>query len=192
MTNIDIITTIRAIDEALADAEPTWVTLPPVDANISALFRRALADFDAGAKPAAVAATHWLQQSALAQHQNSRTALYIGNGRIAGYYSLCNAQVELSQRQRKKLDLRTPIGTLPASLVTWLAKDHRADFDGELLVMHAAATARKATMTQASVALVLDPYDDETAEMWRTRFGFRRSSGSNADRLWVPLARSEA
>lgn len=192
MSNIDVIATIKAIDDALADAEPTWVTLPPVDIDISEPFRRALDDFDAGPKPAAVAATHWLQQSAPAQHQNSRTALYIANGRIAAYYSLCNAQVELSQRQRKKLDLRTPIGTLPASLVTWLAKDHRADFDGELLVMHAVATARKATMTQASVALVLDPYDDETAEIWKTRFGFRRSSGPNADRLWVPLVRSEA
>ena len=29
-------------------------------------------------------------------------------------------------------------------------------------------------MTQASVALLLDPYDDETAEMWKTRFRIPR------------------
>ena len=43
-------------------------------------------------------------------------------------------RVELSRSHREgKLALDTPRGTLPASLVTWLAKDHRADFDGTTL-----------------------------------------------------------
>ena len=107
---------------------------------------------------------------------------------IAGYYSLCNSTVEISQKQRKKsLALETRRGTLPATLITWLAKDHRADVNGTLLIEHAVAVARKGTLTQASVALVLDPFDDETGEMWKTRYGFRKSSGDSA-RLWIPLA----
>ena len=187
MTSIEVIT-IKAIDDALADPEPSWVTLPPVNIEISEAFQRALDEFDAGPKPAAIAATEWLQRCAITHHQLSRTALFIANGGIAGYYSLCNSTVEISRDHRKKkLALDTRRGILPASLVTWLAKDHRADVDGTLLIKHAAAVARKATFTQASVALVLDPFDPETAEMWKTRFGFRKSSGPSG-RLWIPLA----
>jgi hypothetical protein len=187
MTGSEVIV-VKAVDEALVDSEPTWVTLPPVDIEVSEAFKRALDQFDAGPKPAGVAATEWLHQCAVTQYELSRTTLYIANGAIAGYYSLCNSTVEISQSHRKKkLALDTERGTLPASLVTWLAKDHRADFDGTLLLKHATAVARKAMLTQASVALVLDPFDDETAEMWKTRYGFRKSSGSSG-RLWIPLA----
>jgi hypothetical protein len=186
MTSIEVIA-IKAIEEALVDSEPTWVTLPPVDIEISDAFRRALDEFDAGPKAAAVAATEWLQQSAVTQYRLSRTMLYIANGAIAGYYSLCSSSVELSQRSRTRhLELRTPLGTLPASLVTWLAKDHRADIDGAVLMKHAFATARRATLTQAAIALALDPFDSETAELWKARYGFRESSGKSG-RLWTPL-----
>jgi hypothetical protein len=41
--------------------------------------------------------------------------------------------------------------------------------------------------------LALDPYDSDTAEMWKSRYGFRESAGPGpgADelRLWIPLER---
>lgn len=177
----------EVIADALADEEPSWVTLPPTELEVSDAFALALEQFDAGSTPAGEAATEWLKRSALAEYQLSRTALYIANGAIAGYYSLASSTIELSQRERKKwLGFRTRRGSLPATLITWIAKDHRAEFDGSLLVMHAAAVARRAMLVQASVALVLDPFDDATTDLWITRHGFRRTSGKSG-RLWIPL-----
>ena len=56
-----------------------------------------------------------------------------------------------------------------------------------LLIKHATALARKAMLAQASAALVLDPYDEATAELWAARHVFRRSS-ANSRRLWIALA----
>ena len=188
MTRSDDLPAIDAIHEALDDDEPTWLTLPGVDIEPSPRLREALDGFDAGPTPAGAAATRWLRDAALIEHPISRTRLYIANGAIAGYYSLCNAGVEISQRDRRRaLALDTPIGTLPGSLVTWLAKDYEAGIDGTLLIKHAAATAREAAAMTASVALVLDPFDDATAEVWKKAYGFRRSSGKSR-RRWIPLA----
>jgi hypothetical protein len=177
----------EAIEEALADAEPIWVTLPPVEVEISAAFRRALDQFDAGSSSGGVAANGWLQQNAVTDYRLSRTTLYIADGAIAGFYSLCSSSVEVSQRDRKRhLELHTPLGTLPASLVTWLAKDYRADIDGSLLMKHAFATARRTALTQAAIVLALDPFDADTAELWKAHYGFRKASGCSG-RLWTPL-----
>ena len=135
-----------------------------------------------------VTARFWLRESALDEYQLSRTTLYLADGVIAGYYSLASSTVELSQRYREQnLALVTRRGTLPATLVTWLAKDHRAGFDAMLLIKHATALARRAMLAQASAALVLDPYDEATAELWAARHVFRRSS-ANSRRLWIALA----
>lgn len=126
-------------------------------------------------------------RSALIDYLLSRTTLYLAGGAIAGYYSLANSTIELSQRDRKqRLALVTHCASLPATLVTWLAKDHRAEFDGTLLITHAAAVARRTMLAQASVALVLDPFDEETAKLWTSKYGFHKSSGKSG-RLWIPL-----
>ncbi|MGC1166096.1 MAG: hypothetical protein WA862_08305 [Solirubrobacterales bacterium] len=38
---------------------------------------------------------------------------------------------------------------------------------------------------QGNIALVIDPFDKETAEFWRERYGFR--SAKPEGRLWIPL-----
>ena len=188
MNERDKLTLPDAIDRAFDDSEPTWITLPGSDLDPSSRFRGALDQFDAGPTPAGVAASAWLRDRALTQHEISRTRLYIAGGRISGYYSLCNSSFEISSRKRRSLlRVETTIRTLPASLVTWLAKDQRAGIDGKVLIQHAIATAREATAAAASVALVVDPFDDTTAEIWKNRFGFRESL-EDSDRLWMPLA----
>jgi len=105
---------------------------------------------------------------------------------VAGFYSLASAQVELSQRDRQRAGV-API-RVPAALITWIAKDRRATLDGKLLLLHAAATARRAAELQATSVLVVDPFDEETATMWRERYGFRSSAEARKPkRLWLPL-----
>jgi hypothetical protein len=176
----------ESIEAALADPQPTWITLPSGDEELPTELRRALDAFDAGERAAAKAATAWLQTEALAAHQTSRTRLLIANRRVAGFYSLASAQVELSQRDRRRVGV-VPV-RVPAALITWIAKDKRAEIDGKLLLLHAAATARRAAELQATTVLVVDPFDEETATMWRKHYGFRASVETRKlKRLWLPL-----
>jgi hypothetical protein len=181
-----IATTAESIATAFADAHPSWITLPSRDEELPSELRLALADFDAGGRAAAKAAGDWLQTEAVAAHQTSRTRLLIAAGRVAGFYSLASAQVELSQRDRRRADV-APVRA-PAALITWIAKDRRAAIEGKLLLLHAVATARRAAELQATAVLVVDPFDEKTATMWRTRYGFRPSAEARKPkRLWLPL-----
>jgi hypothetical protein len=176
----------ESIAEALADPQPTWITLPGRQDQLPNELQVALDDFDAGERTAALAAAGWLRTKAVDSYQTSRTRLLIAEHRIAGFYSLAAAQVELSQRDRRRAGF-DPV-RVPAALVTWIAKDKRAGIDGKELLMHAAGTARRAAELQATAVLVLDPFDEQTATMWRKRFGFRASAGkSKPKRLWLPL-----
>jgi len=180
------VTTATSILAALGDAQPSWLTLPPADVEMPEQLRGALEEFDAGKRASARAASVWLRGEALMAYATARTRLLVGEGRVAGFYSLASAQVALSQRDRRRLGV-APVQA-PAVLVAWIAKDTRADIDGKTLLLHAAATARRAATMQATSVLVVDPYDQETAVMWRGRYGFRPAAGSaQGGRLWLPL-----
>jgi hypothetical protein len=177
---------LPSIATALADSEPSWITLPSRDEELPGELRIALDDFDAGRRAAAKAAGAWLRTQSVTAHQTSRTRLLVASGRVTGFYSLASAQVELSQRDRRRVGA-APV-RVPAALITWIAKDRRAEIDGKLLLLHAAATARRAAELQATSVLVVDPFDEETAAMWRERYGFRPSAEARKPkRLWLPL-----
>lgn len=179
-------TTAESIDAALADPQPSWIKLPSREEEMPSELRLALDDFDAGERTAARAATAWLRTQAVAAHQTSRTRLLIAASRVAGFYSLASGQVELSQRDRRRAGI-APV-RVPAALITWIAKDKRAAVDGKLLLLHAAGTARRAAELQATSVLVVDPFDEETAAMWREYHGFRASAETRKPkRLWLPL-----
>ncbi|HTA33937.1 MAG TPA: hypothetical protein VK721_10975 [Solirubrobacteraceae bacterium] len=181
-----IATTAESVVTAFAGAKPSWITLPSKDEELPSELRLALADFDAGGRPAAKAAGDWLRTEAVAAHQTSRTRLLIASGRIAGFYSLASAQVELSQHDRRRAAV-APV-RVPAALITWIAKDRRTEIEGKLLLLHAVATARRAAELQATAVLVADPFDERTAAMWRKRYGFRPSAEPRKPkRLWLPL-----
>ncbi len=176
----------ESIDASLADPRPSWITLPPREEELPAGLRLALDDFDAGGRAAAQAAGAWLQTQAVAEHRTSRTRLLVAAGRVAGFYSLASAQVELNQRDRRRAGVE-PV-RVPAALITWIAKDRHAAIDGKLLLLHATATARRVAELQATSVLVVDPFDEETAAMWRARYGFRPSAEARKPkRLWLPL-----
>jgi hypothetical protein len=178
--------TAESVATALADSQSSWITLPSRDEELPSELQFVLDGFDAGDRAAARAAGTWLRTQAVAAHQTSRTRLLIAGGRVAGFYSLASAQVELSQRDRRHAGI-APV-RVPAALITWIAKDRRVALDGKLLLLHAAATARRAAELQATSVLVVDPFDEETATMWRERYGFRSSAEARKPkRLWLPL-----
>jgi hypothetical protein len=178
--------TADSLAAVLADPRPSWITLPARDEELPSQLRSALDDFDAGERAAARAAGTWLRTQAVAAHQTSRTRLLVADGRVAGFYSLASAHVELSQHDRRRVGVDRV--RVPAALVTWIAKDTRAEIEGELLLLHAAGSARGAAELQATSVLVVDPFDEETAVMWRQRYGFRPSAEARRPkRLWLPL-----
>jgi hypothetical protein len=110
----------------------------------------------------------------------------VAQHRVEDFYVLASAQVALSQRDRRRFGVDHV--QVPAGLIAWIAKNDQADVDGKVLMLHAAATARRVAALQATTVLVVDPYDDETAEMWRGRFGFRSSAEpAERKRLWLAL-----
>lgn len=188
MTRLDSQAIARSILAAPEDSEPTWITLPPSAVEIPTALRTAMEAFDAGDGPAARAASEWLKTRAIDAYETSRTRLLIAEHRVAGFYSLASAQVALRPQHRQALGLTQSIVSVPAALITWIAKDGRSEIDGVDLLRHATATARRAATLQAAVVLVVDPYDEETNQMWRERFGFRPSSEKGPlKRLWLPL-----
>jgi hypothetical protein len=146
--------------------------------------------FDAGDRPAARAATEWLKAEAFDCAQIARTRVLVASRQVLAYFSLSSAQVSLSQRDRRRLGMdpaRTP-ASVPAALVGWIARDPTTQIAGEEILLHAAATVRRADALLATAVLVIDAYDEDTAGMWRRRFGFRRShDNAKPRRLWTPL-----
>jgi hypothetical protein len=173
----------------IAGPEPTFVLWRPERAEELPELVEAISRFDPGKRPAAVAAAEWLREHALREPLESATRLCVASNEVLGFYSLANGAVVLRSSHRKKLGTYYP--TQPAVVVTWIAKSAGHEFDGSLLLDHAIGAARRVAQESAATVLALDPYDLETAEMWRSRFGFRNSleSGPASDlpRLFLPL-----
>lgn len=153
----------------------------------------AVEEFESLDTPAGQAATVWLKEHALPNHPSTITYLLVLGGRIEGYFALASSSVELTQRHRKQLkrgQRNYPLDpTQGASLVAWIAKHRDAVVSGRSLFLYAISVAREAADRQGTVAIVLDPYDDETAERWAEHYGFKRARtpGGRRPRLWIPL-----
>lgn len=164
----------------------SWVTLSSTATAMSHELHAAIEAFDAGDRPAAVAAARWLKTEARRAFPTARTRVILIEGHVAGFYALASAHVSLSQHDRRSLGVE-PV-RVPAALVAWIAKGIRTSVDGKTLLLHAAAVARRVGALQATTVLVVDPFDSETEMMWRQRFGFRRSvEAGTGRRLWLPL-----
>ncbi len=161
---------------------------PNVAAAVPAL-RQAVADFDPGEREAAQACAAWLREHGLDEPQESIPYLMLDRGALLGFYALANGSTELRVRQREELGVQRR--TQPAAIITQLARAADHPGVGQRLLQHAAVTARRLSVYSAATVLALDPFDDETAEMWKERFGFQESAGQDPGgkrpRLFVPL-----
>jgi hypothetical protein len=171
----------------LNGAERSWLTLPASGEELPPELTVAIDTFDAGEREAAKAATHWLKHNAGRHYDTARTRLLVADGRVLGFYALASAQVKLRGTDRQQ-SFAGVEHSIPAALIAWIAKAQDAAIEGREILLHAAATARRATEHQATAVLVVDPFDDDTSQMWQERFGFRASAGRHSKRLWVSLA----
>ncbi|MCW3019849.1 MAG: hypothetical protein JWN10_2157 [Solirubrobacterales bacterium] len=197
--------------EAFEHGNRAWVRFTPeVVEDLGGdrhLLLDAVDEFESLPTDAGRAATSWLRERALDEYGSSVTYLMLLERQVEAYYALSSAEVLLSGRDRKRaLKGRSNSYEVsprqPASLIAWTAKRNGADACGELILKHAFTSALEVAETQGNIALVLDPYDDETAKMWLRMecVDFRRSaearpSANGADpvaRLWTPLHPAQA
>jgi hypothetical protein len=123
-------------------------------------------------------------------YRSSVTKLMIVDGVLEGFYSLAASRVELRTSDRRDIG-EHPVQ--PAALVTWLAKRTRARVDGKQLLLHAVGTALKVGEDMGVVAIVLDPYNEAAAHVWRKApYNFKNSrtlAPDGSPRLWRSLLR---
>jgi hypothetical protein len=212
------VSTEKLQDDFLAsqiiDRGEQWVRWYPRRAHEHPEWRRAVQEFRSDEWEAGREATRWLHEDALLNHGSTVTRLMMIDGRVEGFYALASAQVTLYSRETKSLlleNLRREGLTIddagvfrlkptqPASLVAWIAKRDGCDISGTEILWHAAKTALKIAEEQGNIALVLDPWDETTAEsIWRQPpYNFKQSAPLKTDeksdgdsrprRLWHTL-----
>jgi hypothetical protein len=157
-----------------------------------------VSDLVAGFQPRDLEAGHkaakFLKEEALVNAGMSRTHLCVSDQRLEGFISCCSGSVTLSERSIRSLGFRTGLKIMPAVLVTWVARHGEGVVPGWELMATAYGLAREATSTIAAVALVVDPADDQVAEVWKGEpYNFRESEhrrgrgAKGPKRLWLPL-----
>lgn len=140
---------------------------------------------------AGTAAAEFLKRDALVNSAMTRTHLYVSDHQVEGFISLCSGSVKLSERSIRSLGLRTTIKTMPAIVLTWVARHRKSPTTGLELVETAFALARESAENVGVAAFVLDPWDEKVADIWRNApYPFRDSEQKRKGkppRLWTPL-----
>lgn len=172
-----------------SQASPRWVTLSRVTATAELI--EAMDAFQPLDCPAGRAAAEFLSDEALTNSTMTRTHLLATDDRIEGFISLCSGSVQLSERSIRSLGLRTTRKTMPAIVLTWVARHRESPVTGRELVETAFALARESAKNVGVAAFVLDPWDEKVAEIWRNDpYPFRDSEQKRKrkpPRLWTPL-----
>lgn len=170
--------------------EAEWLAWTPEVAEERPEVMDSVRAFECLPNAAGRAATAWLRDEALREFPGCRTYLLLFRGTVQGYYALTTGTAELRSSDRKKLDVQHP--TVGAVLIVWLGRCVAAEMNdvGRHLLLHAVAVARRGAEHVGGEVLALDPYDEETAEFWRSR-GFRNSRTRVAEgkplRMWQVL-----
>jgi hypothetical protein len=124
--------------------------------------------------PAGESVAEWLAERALSEPQEATVRVRLSHGKVAGVYALCAAQVALSREERAQLG-GMHYRTQPAILLAQFARADGSPGIGEEMLQHANRIAQRALRYVGATVLVVDPFDSDTAEMWRQRFGFQDS-----------------
>jgi hypothetical protein len=170
---------------------------PDVAAAIPEL-AQAVGSFDPVGTEAGARTYEWLVDHGLDEPPEAVPYLLLARrGELLGFYALANGHVELTSASRKRVSDAAHFPRQPAVVVTQFARAVRwRELDGELvgqmLIQHAFVMARRAAAISAATVMVVEPFDREVDELWRDRYGFRRSrdalhGGDGLKRLWRPL-----
>lgn len=124
--------------------------------------------------PAGESVTEWLAERALREPQEATVRVRLSHGKATGVYALCAAQVALSREERAQLG-SVHYRTQPAILLAQFARADGSPGIGEEMLWHANRIAQRALRYVGATVLVVDPFDSDTTDMWRQRFGFQDS-----------------
>jgi hypothetical protein len=136
----------------------------------------------------------WLREEALHDGKMTGTWLFYRNQKIHGFVSICSGNITLhddgtANAFRRRLQglpgIRYAGELVPASEIRWMGRHAESEFKGEAILAHAVRIAREVATWQGNAALVIDPYDDATAELLLTRYDFLRSAKKG--QLWLRL-----
>ena len=141
----------------------------------------------------------WLKEEALVDDKMTGTWLMYRNQRLQGYVSICSGNITLHDDGKANAFRRTLRGLpgvryagelIPASEIRWMGRHVQSDFRGEVLLNHAMRIASEVAELQGNSALVIDPYDDDTADLLLERYRFLRSAKKG--QLWLRLPDPQA
>lgn len=170
-------------------SEDEWFVLTSDLLNARPDIAEAVAAFEGDQRhPVSAEGAQWLREDA-AEERACVTRLLFNGGRLAAFYALASAEVEISRP--KELERLGILGgrRVPASHIEWLVRSRYFKGVGKRVLLHATLVARDVAKVQGNLVLSLDPYDDGTADMWRG-FGFEKSRtelGEGLRRMYLPL-----
>jgi hypothetical protein len=134
--------------------------------------------------PGSQAAARWLKENSLEQYPGTTTYLLIGEGRLDGFVALRTGSIVL------KSDAKPQSEFFGAIVIRWMARNREAAGKGEEMLSFATALATDVGAKLGVAALLLKPFDDGEALLWKKKFGFMGSPESGY--LWMPLTSASA
>jgi hypothetical protein len=188
---------LEGVGLALGDDEfDGWYRWRPERADSPAYedIAEAVENFEPLDRDAGHMSAKWLKEQSLKDYPSTATWILYQDQRVQGYIAICSGNVTLHDSGRANAFRRRLSGLpgvryagelVPASEIRWIAKHVASKFDGKVLLAQAIRVAERVAEFQGNIALVVDPYDDETAEMLKENFSFLWSAKKG--QLWLRL-----
>lgn len=161
---------------------------------------RAVSNFEPVPFEPGIAARDWLRLRVSGECDLLETVLKFRTTgtqtELLGFYAIQDADVYPTERERfalrlRRIRMREPDPQL-ASMIAWMVRSRTSPSgSGEDLFDHALGHA----IELGSVALLVEPHDEATENMWHRHFRFfsvdekSRGSDKNVRRLWYPVKR---
>jgi hypothetical protein len=180
---------------AAANFATGWYRWTPMAAEraTNSEIANAVACFESLDNDAGRAASQWLRDEALASYPATVTSVLVGGGLALGFVAMRAGTVRLTKGDRRSLLPGSTSGTdQGAAVIEHIARNRAAAPGvGEQLMLFAIGEALQAAEHSGAIALVIDPPDAASAELFVDRWHFRRSLRPGTS-LWFPLSTPDA
>jgi hypothetical protein len=123
----------------------------------------------------------WLKENSLDDYPYTATWILYTQGMLHGFFALRSSVIAMTFNDRGK-EWTQP---LPCSQIAWLCKRDGGKFHGRAIINSAIGRALEVAQIQGNVALVIEPFDEDVAELLQSRHDFFRAAEHG--HLWMPL-----
>lgn len=146
---------------------------------------KAVEEFEPVPHKAGRAAANWLKTEAIQDYPATVTWLNYENGRVEGFFAIRSGSFRLKETGGKRLRRNANL-LKPASHIIWMCKHADAKIRGDRLISRATGVAFDVTQYQGNIALVINPFDNETAQMLTDKYAFLQCDPQSGQ-LWLPV-----